>query len=181
MLIIRRATAYDADALAGLIDGFATRHPSKDHTRSVAVMSDAFFGSQPLAYALLAEKNGSAIGFVAWRKAFDMFWSVYGGEGIGLYVEPAHRGRGIAACLVAGMCAGIREQGGQYLVASYGAEWEALYERVAVGGAERCCHVSAAAFERLADGAGKSAREIVRRLPDKALNFAAAGTARSEF
>jgi hypothetical protein len=48
-----------------------------------------------------------------------------------------------------------------------------LYERVAVGSASRSCHVSAAAFEAFAALAGLPPREIVRRLPDPALNSVA--------
>ncbi len=55
--------------------------------------------------------------------------------------------------------------------ASYDAVLSPLYERVAVGHSERACHVSARAFERLAAVAGRSAREIVRALPDKSLNY----------
>jgi hypothetical protein len=76
-----------------------------------------------------------------------------------------------ASTTLAAMCEDIRREGGEYLYASYNPKWAELYERVGVGGEERSCHVSAAAFRRLADLAGKSPREIVRGLPDKALNF----------
>lgn len=102
-----------------------------------------------------------------------MYWSMFGGEGIGLYVEPAHRGFGVAACILAAMCADIREQGGEYLTASYGSEWASFYERVAIGGGDRTCHLSALAFDAVADVAGRSAKEIVRALPVKDLNFVA--------
>jgi len=82
-------------------------------------LRDAFFGKQPMAHVLLAEKNAIADGFVAWRLTYDVFWSMYGGDGIGLYVISSHRGRGVAVCLVAAMCAEIREHGGHFLEASY--------------------------------------------------------------
>jgi hypothetical protein len=75
-------------------------------------MREALFGGQPIAHVLLAEKNATAIGFGAWRKAYDLFWSMYGGDGLGLYVIPAQRGFGIGLCIVAAICADIREHSG---------------------------------------------------------------------
>ena len=62
------------------------------------------------------------------------------------------------------------------MLGSYGAELSLLYERVAVGRTERACHLSAAAFERLAGSAGRSARDIIRSLPEKGLNYLPAST-----
>jgi N-acetylglutamate synthase-like GNAT family acetyltransferase len=170
-LLVRRATTNDVDVLAALIDGFAKGHPAENHPRSIEKLRDAFFGNEPLAHVLLAEKNGHAIGFAAWRKTYDVFWSMSGGEGIGLYLSPAHRGSGAALCLIAAMCAEIRKAGGRFLQTSYAPELSSLYERVGVGTSERACHVSALAFEKLADAAGTPARRIIRGLPDKASNY----------
>ena len=171
-LIVRRATTDDVPVLAGLINGFAKGHPAEGHVRSVEMLRDALFGGQLLAHVLLAERNATAIGFGAWRKAYDLFWSIYGGDGLGLYVIPAQRGFGVGLCIVAAICAEIREHGGQFLQASYDSELSSLYERIAVGRAERACHVSALAFERLAAVAGRPARDIIRALPEMNLNYA---------
>jgi GNAT superfamily N-acetyltransferase len=175
-LIVRPATPDDIAVLATLIDGFAKGHPAECHVRSLDRLRDAFFGNQPVAHALLAEKNATVVGFGAWRKAYDFFWSMYGGDGLGLYVVPSHRGLGVAACLVAAICAEIREHGGHFLQTSYDADLSQLYERVGVGRSERACHISALAFDRLAGMAGRSAREIVRALPDKTLNYVSEDT-----
>ena len=157
--------------MATLIDGFAKGHPAEGHVRSVEMLRDALFGGQPLAHVLLAEKHTTAVGFGAWRKTYDFFWSMYGGDGLGLYVTPAQRGLGVGLCIAAAICADIREHGGQFLQASYDAELSPFYERVAAGRAERACHVSSLAFERLAAVAGSSARDIIRALPEKSLNY----------
>ncbi|HEV3196453.1 MAG TPA: GNAT family N-acetyltransferase [Bryobacteraceae bacterium] len=170
-LIVRRAEVDDVPVLAVLIDAFAKGHPAERHVRSTERLRDVFFGNQAMAHGLLAEKNGTAVGFGAWRKAYDFFWSMYGGEALGLYVAPSHRGLGVAACIVAAMCAEIRRDGGHFLQTSYDADLAHLYERVGVGRSERACHVSALAFERLAAAAGRSAREVARALPDKSLNY----------
>jgi len=176
-LIVRRATSDDIPVLARLIDGFAKNHPAAGHPRSVEMLRDALFGSQPIAHVLLAEKKATAVGFGAWRKAYDLFWSIYGGDGLGLYVIPAQRGRGVGLCIIAAICADIREHGGHFLQASYDAVLSPLYERVAVGRPEQACHVSALAFERLAAVAGRSARDIIRALPGKNLNYVPAAPA----
>ena len=170
-LVVRRVTPEDLPVLAGLIDGFAKGHPAEGHARPVETIGEALFGNEPVAHALLAEKDSAAVGFGAWRKTYDLFWSMYGGDVLGLYVVPARRGRGVALCILAAICADIRDHGGHFLLGSYGAGLSPLYERVAVGRTERACHVSAAAFERLAASAGRSARDIVRTLPEKELNY----------
>ena len=170
-LIVRRATTDDVPVLAALIDGFAKGHPAEGHARSAEMLREALFDGQPIAQVLLAEKNATAIGFGAWRKAYDLFWSMYGGDGLGLYVIPAQRGFGVGLCIVAAICADIREHGGQFLQASYDDELSPLYERVALGRPERACHVSALAFERLASVAGRSVRDIIRALPEQSQNF----------
>ncbi len=170
-LIVRPATANDIPALAVLIDGFAKGHPAERHSRSAERMREAFFGKQAVAQVLVAERQAAPIGFGAWRKTYDVFWSMYGGDGIGLYVTPSNRGLGVALCIIAAICAEIQGQGGHFLQTSYDPALADLYERVGVGRLERACHVSALAFETLAGAAGGSAREIVRRLPDKALNY----------
>src|SRR4051812_8806600 len=119
-LIVRCAEHVDLPGLATLIDGFAKGHPAEHRERSSDAMRDAFLGTHAVAYALVAERNSTLIGFIAWRRTYDMFWSFYGGEAIGLYVIPSHRGSGVALCLIAAMCADIRKKGGQFLQASYG-------------------------------------------------------------
>lgn len=170
-LIVRRATVDDLPLLALLIDGFAKDHPAEHHSRSAEKLRDAFFGRDAIGQVLLAERRSAPIGFGAWRKTYDVFWSMHGGEGIGLYVRPESRGLGVAVCIIAAICAEIQSFGGQFLQTSYDPELAGLYERVAIGRAERACHVSALAFTTLAGVAGLPAREIIRRLPDKASNW----------
>jgi hypothetical protein len=75
-------------------------------------MQEAFFGKAALAICLLAEEKSTAIGFGIWRKTYDGFWSIYGGEGIGLNVNPSRRAPGIAAAIVTAICEDIRREGG---------------------------------------------------------------------
>lgn len=173
-LIVRAATAEDAPKLAELIDGFAAGHPAESHPRSLEQIRAAFFETEPIGRVLIAEIDSVAVGFGIWRRTYDLFWSMFGGDGIGLYLDPAHRGSGAVLCIIAAMCAEIRRAGGHFLQTSYDPKLAGLYERVGVGHPERVCHVSALAFESLADAAGRSAREIVCALPDKSSNYKSA-------
>jgi hypothetical protein len=175
-LVVRNATVDDVTVLARLIDGFAERHPASQFNRSTDRLREAYFGTKAVGHIVIAEKEGNPIGFGIWRKAYDVFWSMFGGDGLGLYVKASHRGYGVALAIVAAMCEQIRREGGQFHQTSYDPDLAELYERIGIGRAERACHVSAAAFETLAALAGRTPREIVRALPDKALNFASSTT-----
>lgn len=170
-LIIRVATEDDAPILASLIEEFVKGHPAENHHRPLNTMREAYFGSINSTYIDLAIRNDEIIGFCGWKKTYDMFWAMFGGEVIGIYVKPKYRGQGIAAILVAKICAQIRDSGGVFLRAQYGDEMAKFYERVAIGMPQRECNLSASAFRAVADLDGCSARDIVRSLPNKALNY----------
>ena len=54
------------------------------------------FGAQPMAHAMLAEADGAAVGVCLWYRTFSSF---AGRPAIWIedaFVEPAHRGRGLA-------------------------------------------------------------------------------------
>ena len=162
-ICIRAATIGDVSSLAALIEGFAQNHPGATHPRSAEAMTEAYLGHDPVSRVLLAERNGAAIAFGAWRKTYDPYWSYFGGEVMALYVEPAWRGHGVALSLVAKIAAEVRAYGGRFLQGTYGDTVAPLYERMAVGRDERACHLSAEDFEMIATAAGSSPREILRR------------------
>ena len=69
------------------------------------------------------------------------------------------------------LCSAVRDAGGGFLKATYTDDVAGFYERVAIGGPVRECHLSAKAFTAVANLAGSSAREIAAHLPDPELNF----------
>jgi GNAT superfamily N-acetyltransferase len=168
---IRRATSVDVDVVQALINEYAIGHPAERHPRPLSAIHAAYFGKRPASYILIAENRGTPVGFGAWRRIFDMFWAMCGGEMDGLYVSPSQRGRGIAASIIAAVCADIRREGGTFLRATYTENVGRLYERVAIGLTQRECHLSASAFQAVADLEGCGPREIIRCLPSKALNY----------
>lgn len=173
-LTIRSARDADLDDVDDMIVDFAKGHPAQDHRRSRSKLHQAYFGAAPVAKLVVATHRERVIGMCQWALIYDMFWSMYGGNVEWLYVRPAHRGRGVAAAIVADICAQVRNAGGEFLHGGGNKEVERLYERVAMGWRAHECYVSAEAFQSLADLAGLAPRDIVRRLPDPGLNKVAA-------
>jgi GNAT superfamily N-acetyltransferase len=169
---IRPALASDAPALIQLIDSFASSHPAAKVPRPVDWFIERYLGPKALMHVLVADTGERLVAFGAWRWAPDVFWVMDAGEVIDLYVAPEYRGIGVAPTLLASICAEVRSAGGEYICGTYGEEQVGTYERVAIGHPGRWCHVSARAFHRLADLAGKDPRTIVRMLPDPSWNKA---------
>ena len=171
MITIRPAVESDLEAIAELVQGFVAGHPAESHPRPLSRLREAYFGAQPVAQLLLAFRGSRAVGMGQWTRIYDMFWAAFGGEVGWLYVRPEARGLGIPAALVAEISRQVRLDGGELLHGGSEADViTKLYERVAIGSPGRSCHVCAEAFHAFADLAGLAPREIVRRLPDPALN-----------
>lgn len=171
MLVIRRANEGDLPAIERMVADFVTGHPAERHHRSTDVLRAAYFGDQPVAHMLVAEREGSLVGMAQWRLVHDMFWGMFGAEAEWLYVTPDCRGSGIVAALVARLCAESSQAGAQFLRGGGGDGPSKLYERVAIGQTSRTCHLSGRAFQVFARLDGLSAREIVRGLPHRDLGL----------
>lgn len=152
-----------------MVQDFVRGHKAEHHPRPREVLREAYFGAQPVARVLVAVKGG-IVGMGQWSRVFEMFWAMHGGRPEYLYVRPQARGRGVAAAILTAICDDVRRSGGEYLWAAYDEAVARLYERVAIGSHGRECHLSGEAFQRMADLAGQSPRDIVRGLPSAALN-----------
>jgi GNAT superfamily N-acetyltransferase len=171
-LVVRSAIEADLNQVAAMVDDFVKDHPAANHPRPPARLRDAYFGAQPVAHLLVAEKRGRIVGMGQWTRIYDMFWGMYGARVEWLYVRPESRGQAIAAAIVAEICRQVREEGGEFLQGGADAEHVGnLYERVAAGmPGGRTVFLSAEAFQVFADLGGAPPRDIVRALPDPALN-----------
>lgn len=173
-LVVRRAIEADLDDVLAMLEDFARGHPSATQERPREALRAAYFGARPVAQLFVAVRRGRVVGMAQWWRIIDMFWAMQGGRLEYLYVCPEARGLGISAALVAAICDDVRRMGGVFVQGCAGeAELVRLYERVAEGGPSHECHVSAEAFQVLADLAGRAPREIVRGLPARALNHEA--------
>ena len=113
------------------------------------------------------------VAFAAWISSYDLHHCIKGGEVIDLFVEPAHRGRGVAIRLITAISTQIQQQGGMYIKGQSVENPSArrLYQRCA-----RCfpgadCYVSGRAFRRLTELSDQSLRDIVKNLPEPAWNY----------
>ena len=171
MIAIRDGVPDDLDAIAEMLEDFVATHPAKSHPRSRDKLRDALFGAEPVAHVLVAVDRDRVVGMVQWWRIFDMFWGMFGGKAEWLYVRPEARGRAVAAMLGAEVCARVRAAGGEFLyLGSVEDSVTALYDRVTHSWPERTHALSGMAFARIADLAGASARELVRKLPSPELN-----------
>jgi GNAT superfamily N-acetyltransferase len=168
---VRSATEADLRDVADMVSVFVEGHPAAQHRRSLSRLREAYFGARPVAKLLVAASGTRIAGMAQWTRLYDMFWDAYCGEVEWLFVRPEARGRGIPAALLATICQQVRLAGGEFIkgTAESGGN-AALYERVAAGWPARTVNVGGEAFQAFADLAGLAPREIVRRLPDPALN-----------
>ncbi|MEH3045735.1 GNAT family N-acetyltransferase [Sphingomonas adhaesiva] len=98
---IRPAAAADVPVMLGFVRDLATFEKAPDAVKATdAMLYDALFGADPAAEALIAERDGQAIGFAVFYKTFST-WT--GKRGIwldDLYVTPEARGSGAGAALL---------------------------------------------------------------------------------
>lgn len=83
-------------------------------------LAGALFGPAPAAEALLAERDGRALGYALYFSTFSSFLTSTGVWLEDLFVLPAHRGEGVGRALLSAVAARVRERGGERL------EWAAL-------------------------------------------------------
>lgn len=173
-ITVRSATEADLPAVAAMVDDFVKGHPAENEPRPLDDMRRAYFGDPPLAHLLVACRGNKVIGMGQWTLLYDMFWSKLGGHGEWLYVKPEWRGRGIAAAIVAELCAQIRAAGGEFLRGG-GDEPHIteLYNRATRGASASVHYIGGAAFGMMGDLAGRPPREIARNLPDPEFNYRA--------
>lgn len=101
MLHIRPAEASDVPVILGLIQGLAEyeRSPGEVKATEADLLRDGF-GAKPLFQVVLAEWNGSPVGFAFF---FFNYSTWHGRPGLyleDLFVEPAFRGCGIGKALL---------------------------------------------------------------------------------
>jgi GNAT superfamily N-acetyltransferase len=108
------------------------------------------------------------IAFAAWRPAYDLHHAASGGEIPDLFVERAHRGKGLSIRLVAAVARAVRAAGGGYLKSEVLLDDERrsrLLHRVAVGFLGESVYVAGRAFRQLSELEDSDPRTLVRSLP----------------
>lgn len=94
--ILREARPGDLPAITGFVRALAEyENLAHEVEADEASLARALFGDPARAHALLAEAAGVPLGFALWFYNFSTFAGRPGIFVEDVYVEPAHRGRGI--------------------------------------------------------------------------------------
>lgn len=75
------------------------------------LLVDALFGDRPAVFALMAEEEGSPVGFALWFLNFSTWLGRHGVYLEDLYVRPEHRGKGHGKALLAELARICLERG----------------------------------------------------------------------
>jgi GNAT superfamily N-acetyltransferase len=128
-LTIRPGRAQDVALLLGLFRELAEyEHLEHELTATEEQLAEALFGARPAAEALIAERDGQALGYALYFPTFSSFLASTGVWLEDLFVRPSARGAGVGKGLLTAVAARTRERGGQRL------EWAALdWNELALG------------------------------------------------
>ena len=120
---------------------------------------------------VVAEADGTLVGFVAWRSTYDLHHCLPGLEVIDMFVEPRHRGRGVAVRMLALTAADGAGAGATFMTggAVDTPAVRRLYGRAAANHGGQY-YLSGRAFRAFAQAAGAPLRELVRRVPPREWN-----------
>jgi GNAT superfamily N-acetyltransferase len=98
--VLRPTTPADIPVLHRLMRDFA-RYEKLEHRFKIteAELQLVLFGAKPTIESILVEAEAATVGFALWYFTFGTFSGRHGLFVEDIYVEPAHRGRGIGLAL----------------------------------------------------------------------------------
>ncbi len=128
-LAVRAAEPRDVPVLLELFAELADYEHLTDELRATEQgLAKALFGASPVAYALIAERDGAVLGYALYFKTFSSFLTSSGVWLEDLFVRPEHRGEGVGLALLRTVAATVVREGGERL------EWAALdWNELALG------------------------------------------------
>lgn len=129
LTLIRSAESRDVPTLLELFGELAEyEHLEHELRASEQGLEAALFGERPVARALIAERDGEALGYALYYATFSSFLTSSGVWLEDLFVRPAHRGEGVGRALLSAVAARASERGGERL------EWATLdWNELALG------------------------------------------------
>lgn len=110
-LSIRRATIDDADALAELARGLNAHQGDPVGNFDASTIRRDGFGERPCWTALIAERDGRALGYAMFQAAYDAPHAVRGLYLQDIYVRDEARRRGVGRALMAALAREARDAG----------------------------------------------------------------------
>jgi GNAT superfamily N-acetyltransferase len=128
-LLVRSAAATDVTTLLELFGELAEyEHLEHELKATEEQLGEALFGARPAAEALIAERDGEALGYALFFSTFSSFLASTGVWLEDLFVRKEHRGEGVGRALLEVVAARVSEHGGERL------EWAALdWNELALG------------------------------------------------
>lgn len=115
-IVIRAAVPDDAAEIMAMITELAVfeRAPEAVHATEADLLRDGW-GDRPVFEALMAEIDGSPVGFALFFPKYSTWEGCAGLYIEDLYVRPTARGRGVGGALIARVAALTVERGGKRL------------------------------------------------------------------
>jgi GNAT superfamily N-acetyltransferase len=127
--VVRAAKPQDVPTLLDLFRELAEyEHLTHELRATESGLTAALFGGHPAAEALIAERDGAALGYALFFPTFSSFLTSSGAWLEDLFVRSSCRGEGVGGALLSAVAAIVRERGGERL------EWAALdWNELALG------------------------------------------------
>ncbi len=132
---VRAATADDAETLAGMLGELLAAHDTAAPADFAASLARDGFGEQPRFEALIAERDGEALGVALFYPAYRPSLAGPGLVMEDLYVRPAARRLGVGRRLLARLAALARARGCKYIEWTVAGDNEAARAFYAASGA----------------------------------------------
>lgn len=170
--LLRKANPHDASRLAALLQAYM-RETYQGTWGGNSQLLEQHLSIHQVEIILAETTSSEIIGFIAWIDSYDLHWCLKGGEVIDFFVNPSHRGGGAAPLLIAKAAGDIQARGGEYLKggAVENRAVRQFYGKIGICLGNGEFYLSGRAFRGLAELSGKSLREIIKGLPEKAWNY----------
>ncbi|MBR0656583.1 GNAT family N-acetyltransferase [Plastoroseomonas arctica] len=118
---LRDATPADVPTVVRLVRALAEYENLLHEAQGTeAEFHRALFGETPRAGAMIAEVAGIPVALCVWNRTFSTFTARHGIWVEDVFVEPAHRGQGIARAMFRALARRVLDEGGARL------EWNVL-------------------------------------------------------
>ena len=158
-VIVRRARRSDGSAIIEMAKAL-NRYEGKPPTPLTEEnLGRYLFGPNRILTCVLAELDGTAVGYAAYQPSFDMETGTSGLYMSDLFVHEAARRRGVGRALMEWLAREAQRQGGAWLgwgVMKVNAEAQAFYR--AIGGGPVEVEIYSVACERVLDARGTEAQ-----------------------
>lgn len=114
-LVVREATAADAETIVALARALSREEGYAAPALSAAEVLAEGFGERPRFRALIAERDGTSLGYAVFFPSYDTDHAARGVYMQDLYVVPSARRQGVGRALMAALARACAGDGGCYV------------------------------------------------------------------